>query len=411
MIIDLDNWQELISTIRKNKLRTFLTGFAVSWGIFMLIFLLGAGKGLENGVRDQFKGDAVNRMWIGGGETSLPYKGLKPGRHVIFRNDDYEFLKSSVEGVDEVAGRFNIWRNNTLTYKSKYGAFDIACIHPEYKLVEVLEVEEGRFLNQNDMLNYRKNGVIGMRVKEALFQDEDPVGKYMKVAGVPFKIVGVFSDIGGDRDMRRIYIPISTAQRVFNYGNFIGAFNVITDVSVDESVALEADIREKLARKHRFDVKDQRALHVWNGLQEFSRFMNLMAGIQFFILLIGLMTIVAGIVGVSNIMLIVVKERTKEIGIRKAMGATPNQIIRMILFESILITSFAGYLGLVLGVGLLELIKPYFTSSEFYFMNPEVNLSIAIGATLFLIVSGAIAGFIPARRAVGVKPVEALKDE
>ncbi|MCF8372756.1 MAG: ABC transporter permease [Bacteroidales bacterium] len=411
MIIDLDNWQELYSTIKKNKLRTFLTGFAVSWGIFMLIFLLGAGKGLENGVRDQFKGDAVNRIWIGSGETSLPYQGLKPGREIIFQNDDYDYLKTSVSGVDKLAARFNIWRNTNLSYKSNYGAFDIACIHPEYELVEVLEMEQGRFLNRSDLLEFRKNGVIGMAVKDALFKEEDPIGKYMNVAGVPFKIVGVFSDEGGDRDMRRIYIPISTAQRVFNYGNFIGSLNVITNVSAAESEQLEQDIREKLARKHSFDVKDDRALHTWNGLKDFARFMNLMKGIQFFILLIGLMTIVAGIVGVSNIMLIVVKERTKEIGIRKAMGATPNQIIRMILFESILITSFAGYIGLVLGIGLLELIRPYFTSSEFYFMNPEVNLTIAIGATLFLILSGAVAGFIPARRAVSVRPVEALKDE
>lgn len=411
MIIDLDNWQELYSTIRKNKLRTFLTGFAVSWGIFMLIFLLGAGKGLENGVRDQFKGDAMNRMWIGSGETSLPYKGLKTGRQITFRNDDYDFLKTNIPGVDEVAGKFNLWRNNTLSYKSNYGAFDIACVHPEYKLIEDLEVEKGRFLNQSDLLAYRKVGVIGIRVKEALFKNTDPIGKYLQVAGVPFKIVGLFSDEGGDRDMRRIYIPISTAQRVFNYGSYVGAFNVITNVSVKESIELEADIRKKLAQKHKFDVNDKRAIHIWNALENYGRFMSLMAGIQFFILLIGLMTIVAGIVGVSNIMLIVVKERTKEIGIRKALGATPNQIIRMILFESILITSFAGYLGLVLGVGLLEIIKPYFTSSEFYFMNPEVNLSIAVGATLFLILSGAIAGFIPAKRAVGVRPVEALKDE
>jgi putative ABC transport system permease protein len=411
MIIDLDNWQELISTIKKNKLRTFLTGFAVSWGIFMLIFLLGAGKGLENGVRDQFKGDAINRIWIGSGETSLPYKGLKPGRQVIFRNDDYEYLKSTVANIDELAGRFNVWQNNNLSYKSNYGVFDIACIHPEFRLVEDLEMIEGRFLNPSDVLEYRKNGVIGTAVKDVLFKEEDPIGKYVNVAGVPFKVVGVFTDEGGDRDLRRIYIPISTAQRVYNYGNFVGSFNVITHISAKESEVLEQDIREKLARKHRFDVKDDRALHMWNGLKDFARFMNLMAGIQFFILLIGLMTIVAGIVGVSNIMLIVVKERTKEIGIRKAMGATPNQIIRMILFESILITSFAGYIGLVLGIGLLELIRPYFTSSEFYFMNPEVNLSIAIGATLFLILSGAIAGFIPARRAVSVRPVEALKDE
>ncbi|MEA3445406.1 MAG: FtsX-like permease family protein, partial [Bacteroidota bacterium] len=319
--------------------------------------------------------------------------------------------KTNIPGVDEVAGKFNLWSNNTLSYKSNYGAFDIACVHPEYKLIEDLEVEKGRFLNQSDLLAYRKVGVIGIRVKEALFKNTDPIGKYLQVAGVPFKIVGLFSDEGGDRDMRRIYIPISTAQRVFNYGSYVGAFNVITNVSVKESIELEADIRKKLAQKHKFDVNDKRAIHIWNALENYGRFMSLMAGIQFFILLIGLMTIVAGIVGVSNIMLIVVKERTKEIGIRKALGATPNQIIRMILFESILITSFAGYLGLVLGVGLLEIIKPYFTSSEFYFMNPEVNLSIAVGATLFLILSGAIAGFIPAKRAVGVRPVEALKDE
>lgn len=410
-MFDLDKWQEIYNTIKKNKLRTFLTAFSVIWGIFMLIILLGSGKGLENGVRDQFKGDAANRIWIGGGETSMPYKGLKSGRHIIFENNDYEKVNDRFGDWNKISARFNLWENNTVTYKKEHGTFQISCVHPNYGYVEAIKIEEGRFLNELDISEYRKVTAIGDHVKNALFKSENPLGKYINVNNVPFKVIGVFIDEGSDRDRNRIYIPISTAQRVYNKGNWIGALNVVTNSSVETSNRIIEEIKKDMSVRHKFDVNDSRALHYWNGLEEFVKFMNLMKGIRIFIWIIGIMTIIAGIVGVSNIMLVVVKERTKEIGIRKALGAKPSSIIGLILFESVLITAFAGYIGLILGIGLLELINPYFSNSDFFFMNPEVDMKVAIYATLLLIVSGAFAGYIPAKKAAGVKPVEALKDE
>ncbi len=409
-MFDLDKWQEIFSTIKKNKMRTFLTGFSVAWGIFMLIILLGSGYGLENGVKKEFEGDAVNYLWVNPGITSMPYKGMKPGRFIRFTNEDHEMFKV-VEGIDKSSARINIWQNNTIQYKSEYGNYDIIGIHPDYSDLERLTMTGGRFLNPFDISKYRKNAVIGTIVQDALFKDEDPLGKYINVSGVPFKVVGTFDDPGGERDMRRVYIPVSTAQRLFNMGNRIQNFTLIMeDATAEESKQMEEFVKQKLASKYKFDVNDRRAMNIFNTIENFQQFMNLFAGIRLFIWIIGVGTIIAGIVGVSNIMMIVVKERTKEIGIRKSMGATPWSIISLILQESILITAFAGYVGLVLGVAVLELVSSLLPPAD-YFANPEVNIQVAIIATIILIVSGALAGFVPARKAASIKPIVALRDE
>ena len=411
-IFEVDKWQEIFSTIRKNKLRTFLTGFSVAWGIFMLIILLGSGNGLENGVKKEFEGDAINTIWVNQGQTSMPYKGLQAGRRIQFTNEDYEIIKTNVPNIDRISGRLTIWQNNTISYNNEFGNFDIISCHPDYGYYETLEVTEGRFLNTKDIEGVRKYIVISELVRDALFKGENPMGKYIKVSGVPFKVIGVFNDLGGDRDMQRIYIPLTTAQQVFNQGNRI--FNVcITtdDISIEQSQEMVEEIRHNLAVKHKFDPTDLRAVGVFNNVEEFKRFLDLFASIRIFIWIIGVGTIIAGIVGVSNIMMIVVKERTQEIGVRKAMGATPWSIISLILQESVLITAFAGYIGLVLGVGLLELISPVFDEMDTFFKNPEVDFGFAISATLLLVFSGALAGVVPARKAASIKPVEALRDE
>ncbi len=409
-MFDLDKWQEIYSTISKNKLRTFLTGFSVAWGIFMLIILLGSGYGLENGVRKEFEGDAENTIWVNQGVTSVAYKGYKPGRFIQFTNDDYNATKT-IRDVEHISGRFTIWENNTLSYGNEYGSFDIFCSHPGYGIVENLTPSKGRFLNDMDVEEFRKVTAIGTLVEQALFKGDDPLGKYIKVAGIPFKVIGVFDDPGGDRDLSRIYIPISTAQMVFNRGNDLGTMSMtVGDASVERSQEMVEQIRNDLAQRHHFDPEDQRAIFIWNNVENYMKFMTLFANIRLFIWVIGIGTIIAGIVGVSNIMMIVVKERTKEIGIRKSMGATPGSIINLVLQESILITAFAGYIGLVAGVGLLELFSAYVPASG-YFANPEININVALGATAVLIFSGAMAGFVPARKASNVKPVVALRDE
>jgi len=409
-MFDLDKWQEIYSTIRKNKLRTLLTGFSVAWGIFILIILLGSGYGLENGVRKEFEQDATNTLWFSSGMTSMAYKGYKPGRSIQFTNSDFEETKK-IEDVEFISGRFTIWENNTISYKNEYGGYDIFCTHPGYGVIANIELVKGRFLNDIDISEKRKTVAIGVKVEEALFKGEESVGKYIRIAGISFQVVGVFDDPSGERSVTRVYIPISTAQMVFNRANRLGNISMtVGDATVERSQEMSDQIKNELAQRHHFDPSDQRAVSVWNNLENYKRFMKLFANIRLFIWVIGIGTIIAGIVGVSNIMMIVVKERTKEIGIRKAMGATPGSIIGLVLQESITITAFAGYLGLVAGVGLLELFSKYVPDSG-YFSNPEVNIQVALGATAILIVSGALAGFVPARKASMVKPVLALKDE
>jgi putative ABC transport system permease protein len=409
-MFDLDKWQEIFATIRKNKLRTFLTGFSVAWGIFMLIVLLGSGNGLQNGVEYQFKSDAVNTIWLHPGSTTMAFKGMKPGRQINFTNEDYNFVKENIPGIEEISARYYFWENRIISYKKQFGSFDLICVHPDMQVIEKIVIDQGRMLNQIDLLRNRKVVIIGLPVKEALFKNgENPLGEYIKVNGVPFKVVGIFTD-RSDRDQQRLYLPISTAQMIFNGGNKIHNLTISTNISVKESEALEQTLRTKLAKIHRFNSEDKSALYIGNTIKEFKQFQNMFMGIKLFVTVIGLFTIIAGVVGVSNIMIIVVNERTKEIGIRKAIGATPWSVIFLIIFESVIITAFAGYIGLVCGIGLLELVNKFMPASDF-FRNPEVNFNIAVAATLVLVFSGMLAGLFPAIKAARIRPVIALRDE
>lgn len=410
-MFDTDKWQEIFSTMKKNKLRTFLTGFSVAWGIFMLMILLGSGNGLQNGVNKEFESSATNTIWVWSGQTSLPYKGMKPGRNVQLVNEDYDEIKSKVQGIDKSSSRYNMWGSNTLSYKKQYGTFNVRNVYPDYAHIEKIKIVKGRFVNDPDIEQYRKVTIISTQVEEALFKGEDPMGKYINVNGVPFKVAGVFTDDDNrDDNMQTIYLPITTAQRVFSGDNRINTIAItVGDASVEESKQIEQEVKSKLAAIHKFDPADPRAIFTWNSLEEFQRFTRLFRSIEIFIWVIGFFTIIAGIVGVSNIMMIVVKDRTKEIGIRKAMGATPWSIISLILQESLIITSFAGYVGLVLGVVVLESIGSKIESQ--FFSQPSVDLRVALYALLLLVLSGALAGFIPARRAAAIKPIEALRDE
>lgn len=379
----------------------------------MLIILLGSGYGLQNGVKEQFKGGAVNGIWITSGMTSKPYKGLQPGREIKFTNADYDLVKNSVEGIDLLSGRFWINQDNTFAYKNNYGNFTISPVHPDYGQIKELELIQGRFINNIDLEKTRKVVVIGELIEEALFKHPDTtaIGKYINIAGVPFQVIGVFHDEGPEDEQRRAYVPLYTAQKVFSGTNRINQVSLTTgDVGLEKSNEMLATITRQLAAFHSFDPEDTRALNVWNKAEEYTRTMKLFASIRLFIWIIGIGTIIAGVVGVSNIMLIVVKERTKEIGIRKAIGATPGSVVSLILQESILITGFAGYIGLVAGVFLLELVSKYMPPNDM-FMNPEADFRIAIGATILLVISGALAGLVPSMRAAKIKPIIALRDE
>ena len=422
-MFDIDKWQEILSTIKKNKLRTFLTGFAVAWGIFMLMVLLGAGNGLSNGVSSNFQGNAINAMWVWSRETSMPYAGFQSGRSIQLKMSDYKAI-GEMENVDKISARYWIG-DRTYAFHSEYGTYNTQACHPDYKIIENFKIETGRFINDIDMQYGRKVMVIGADIQEALFKNIDPLGQILRVGDVPFKIIGVYNELDPREGTRQGLIPLSTAQKLFNAGEHIHNLALTThNISKEESVQVEEDIRGLLADNHKFHPDDERAIGIYNSLENYVETMNIFRTIKLFVWLIGIGTLIAGIVGVSNIMLIVVKERTKEIGIRKALGATPGSIIGLILLESILITALAGYVGMFLGISLMEGINYMMEQQaqaqvgaggdrgEFrMFMNPTVDLGIAVSAMMLLVTAGALAGFFPARKASSVKPIEALHDE
>jgi putative ABC transport system permease protein len=410
-MLDIDTWQEILDTVRKNKLRTLLTGFSVAWGILMLVVLLGSGQGLSHGVEYGFRDDATNSIWVRSGQTSMPYHGLRPGRNVQFTNADYAAIRDDVHQVDHITARFFIRGNLTVAYRGETSSYNVRSVHPDHQFLEKTIMAEGRFLNDIDIQEFRKVAVIGDKVKAQLFKGAPAIGEYIKVNGIPFRVVGVFIDEGNENEREVIYLPISTAQRTFNGADRVGMMMMtVGNSTVPESKAIVEDLRHRIAERHQFDPDDQRALIISNAVEQFQRYVNLMGGIRMFVWVIGVGTLLAGVVGVSNIMMIAVKERTKEIGIRKAVGATPWSVMSLVLQEAVLVTGVAGYLGLVAGVAVLELMSRGIQGSEF-FRNPEVDLGVAGSAALLLILAGAVAGFFPARRAAAVRPVEALRDE
>lgn len=411
-MIDRDTWGEIAEVVTRNKLRTVLTGFAVAWGIFMLVVLLGSGTGLAEGIEYQFRDDAINSIWVSAGQTSLPYQGLQPGRQVRLTNDDYDQVVTRVPGVEHSSARFWIFGNQQVTYGSETGSFTIRAVHPGHQILERTQVIAGRYLNPLDLAEHRKVAVIGTVVADALFGKAAAIGEEIKINGIAFRVIGVFDDEGSEREREFIYLPISTAQRTFDGRNRIAQILYTTgNADLARSQAMAGRTTEILATNHGFDPEDPRALFVNNNVENFQRFASMMKAIRAFVWVVGVGTLIAGVVGVSNIMLVAVRERTREIGVRKAVGATPASIVSLVLLESVLITTVAGYLGLIAGVGVLEGLGAVLPAEAEFFRNPHVDLRVAVAATLLLIFAGTVAGFFPARRAAAVRPVEALRDE
>ena len=410
-MLDLDKWQEIFSTIQKNKLRTFLTGFSVAWGILMLIILLGAGEGLQHGTENQFKGDALNSVWVIPGKTSMPYAGYNAERQIKLRNEDFEDIKNNIRGIENLSARKYLNGITRISYQDKTGSFGVLGCLPDEKEAEQIEILDGRFINSQDIKENRKVACLGRDMKIELFGESNPMGEYININGIPFLVIGYYMDEGGDRDVRRAWIPLSTHQMVFGNPNYVDRLAMTTgDATIDEANAIVDQIRARLASRLEFDPADEKAVFIRNRAQFYQKFASLFAGIKMFIWFIGFGTICAGIVGVSNIMMIVVKERTKEIGIRKALGASSRSIIGLIMQESIFITTIAGYIGLTLGVLLLEWSGSLISGSD-YFSNPEVDIQVAINATLLLVFTGSLAGLFPALRAANIQPVTALRED
>jgi putative ABC transport system permease protein len=417
-MFNLDRWLEIWDTLVRNKLRTILTMMAMSWGIFMLVMLLGLGNGLQNGVMAMFADDAVNSIWVFPGQTSVAHEGLPIGRTITFKNDDLDEIRKDPR-VDNYSGRFQMrggfdGGELQIRHDKKVATFDIRSVHPGHQQIENTQIILGRFLNEADQQQRRKVTVIGYPVAEFLFGRRDVLGEWIHVNRIPFQIVGVFDDSGGDRERKKVYVPIATAQAAFNGADRIHMMMfTVGDASPEESAVIAKETTDLLANRHSFSATDPQAIRINNNIENAKGIRMMFLAIGLFIWAMGGCAIVAGIVGVSNIMMIAVRERTKEIGIRKALGATPGTIISTIVQEAVVLTAIAGYFGLLAGVGLLALISFALGSSADvpFFKDPQVRFDVAIQATVLLMIAGSLAGFFPARQAAKVNPIVALRDE
>lgn len=415
----LDLWQEIFGTIKRNKLRTALTGFAVAWGIFMLIVLLGAGNGLIHAFEQSANERALNVIRVYPGWTQLPYDGLKEGRFVELDNRDLtETPRLFPEEVIESGAQVN-QSGVTISFGPEYISTTLAGVSPAHIKIEAVKIASGRFINEIDIQERRKVIVLHKNSAETLFKQlhTDPVGQFINVGAFSFQVVGIYGDMG-DQGQRGAYVPFSTLQTIYNKGNKLNSLLFTTRGLDDEAsnLAFEERYRRALSRLHRFDPDDTGAVWIGNRMRQYIQSQKAMGILTTAIWVIGIFTLLSGIVGVSNIMLITVKERTHEIGIRKALGAKPRSILWLIISESIVITTLFGYIGMVAGIGVTEWMDAYFGNQtmdagmfqETFFTDPTVDLRIAIQATITLIVAGTLAGFFPARKATHIRPIEAL---
>jgi putative ABC transport system permease protein len=414
-MFNIERWQEIFEAMGKNKLRTALTGVSVASGIFILVILLGVGQGLQNGIEREFERDAAGIIEVWTNVTTKEYKGLNPGRRIQMRNEDFDLSVQRFGDNLELRGAsYNFWNGNVV-YKKESGNYQYRGVYPDYQFIENATMVGGRFVNDNDMRNYEKVAVIGNKISLDLFKGEDPVGKQITINTIPFKVIGVFTDPAGEREEARIYLPITTTQKVYGVGDRISNlfYTLKKKPTYEEALAdadkFEAGLGSLLRGRHTVAPDDESAVGIFNSVKETKRFYDLNLYIRLFFWWVGICTIIAGVVGVSNIMLIVVKERTKEIGIRKALGASPFSIVTMILHESIFLTTIAGFTGLLFGLLLLEFIGPQITSD--FFLNPSVDFGVALTTLVLLIVAGGLAGFFPAYRAARIKPIVALRDQ
>ena len=419
-----DQLQEIFQTLKKNKLRTTLTGLSVSWGIFILIVLLGAGNGLKNGVMSNFSSQATNLINLSTGTTSKPHQGLKSGRSLLFAEKELDVVRNDVPESRLLSPKSTI--SQTISFGSEFGSYSIVGVTPDFLEMEkpVINPGDGRFINELDEKETNKVIVLDKKIVETLFKGKPALGNYVKVGNLMFKVVGINSKKARWGNPSG-YIPFTTSQQIFNPSKRFDemTFSVEGLETAAANEKFNEDLRKTMARSLNYAPDDTRALWIDNSQEEYLRTIKIFGGINLFVTIIGLFTLIAGIVGVSNIMLVSVKERTREIGIRKAIGAPPMSILKSIILESIIITAIFGYIGLMMGIGLTELANFFMEQSAnaqaatgdevqmSIFKNPTVNIGYAVFATVILIISGVIAGYMPARKAVKIKPIEAMRQE
>lgn len=405
-----DTWREIFETIQKNKLRTFLSGFTVALGILIFIFLVGLTNGLVNTFNEFFKDDATNTFFLFPGRTTIPYKGYKSGRQIEFDNSDLaDIEKNFALFLDYTTPRIS--RSGLVKYKEQSNNYTTRAVAPGHQYAEKTIIMHGRYLNEEDIKSKTKYAVIGRLVEQDLFGAQNSIGKFIDIAGSVFKVIGVFQDDGGDNEERNIYIPYTTRQLIEKntdkIDQIILAFK--PEIGYAGAMAFEKSLDKFLRSKKYISPQDQNGLFIRNVADQLKQNQQFASVLQIIAAFVALGTIIAGIIGISNIMVFVVKERTKELGIRKALGATPKSIISTILLESVFITTISGFVGMIIGIAILSSLGKKL--EDYFITNPSININTAVIATLILILFGALAGYVPARRAARIKPIVALRDE
>lgn len=409
-MFDLDTWREILQSMNKNRTRSILSGLTVAFAIMLFTILIGIANGLENTFAEAFVDDANNSISVYRGRTTKAFKGMQAGRRIQFKNEDISFVKEEYKDkVQYITAR--LYRNVDASFKGEKNSYDLRAVHPDHQFLEKTKMREGRYINTNDLKNKTKIVVIGRLVEEDLFIRTKALGKYINLSGIQYKVVGVFTDDGGDDEERKIYMPITTAQRLYGNNDYIDQISLTYNPKMELNQAIDfgLDLEKNLKKKFNVAPNDQRAIRVFNMAQQSKGVNQFTTVLSVIIFIIGLGTLIAGIVGISNIMIFIVKERTKEIGIRKALGAAPKSIISIVLIESIVITTLAGYIGLLIGVGALEWIGP--SLKDYFIKDPGVRTTIVVVATIILVLAGALAGYVPAKRASKIKPIVALRND
>ena len=408
-MFDVDRWREIFQSINKNRLRSVMSGFTVAFAILLFTLLFGVASGLGNFFKSAFADDAQNMMFVRVWKTTKPYKGLQTGRAIQLKNTDYNYVTEEYEDKIQYQSA-RIYKNFSIKYKNEASTYNVRAVHPDHQFLEKTLMDQGRYLNNRDLREKSKVIVIGRLVKKDLFGEKPALGKRVNVNGSSFLIIGIFSDEGGDNEERMAYIPVTTAQMMYGNNDYINQINLgyNPSLSTDAAIAFGKKVERDMRKRLNIHPDDQSALSVRN-MAEANKFVGILMFALFLIIgFIGSGTLVAGIIGISNIMIFVIKERTKEFGIRKALGATPGSIVGMVVQESVLITTLAGYFGLTLGTYILTAIGNSL-EEKYFIKDPSVSPGIVIGATVVLIISGLIAGYVPAKRAARIKPIEALR--
>ena len=420
-IFSRDSWAEIIEALSSNWFRTILTAFGVLWGIFILVILLAAGNGLENGIKQSFTGMATNSMFMWAQNVSQPYKGLPKGRRYNFKLDDVQAIKDQVPGLRFVSPRNQLGGfrgSNNVVRGLQTGAFNVYGDYPEITQQQPMDITSGRFINYSDIEEKRKVAIIGSGIQTALYDlGEEVIGSYIKINGVNFMVIGTYKKNGQNGDpeenQKEIYVPFTSFSQAFNMANIVG-WMAITAEDGSSITELKSQVFDVIKARHSIAPTDDRAVGNFDLYEQYNKINGLFTALNFVAYFVGILILISGVIGISNIMLIVVKERTKEIGVRRALGATPWSIRSQILLESSFLTIISGMVGIILATGVLILVNnemDKMDTSEMMFLNPSVDIGVVFTALMILIISGLLAGLIPAQNAIKIRPVEALRTD